>query len=58
MRDFKKVLDLKTLYDDDNELIYVVTQYIDNSYVIKIYSNYANVKNRYIKTIRVNNLII
>lgn len=56
-----KIVNVKTLYDDENNLIYVVTKYNDNSYIVKIYkqsrSNYLNIKNRYIKTIKINHIV-
>lgn len=56
---YKSILNVKTLYDTNNKLTYVVTKYTDNSAAIKIYTENDNnsLKWRYIKTLQLNTLI-
>ncbi len=54
----KIILNVKTLYDNNNHLTYVVTKYSDNSAAIKIYKKEVESNlNQYIKTIQLNNLL-
>lgn len=55
----KSILNVKTLYDNNNHLTYVVTKYSDNSVAIKIYKKESENKNgnKYIKTLQSNALL-
>ncbi len=55
----KSILNVKTLYDNNNRLTYVVTKYSDNSVAIKIYKKESESKdgNKYIKTLQSNALL-
>ncbi len=54
----KSILNVKTLYDNNNKLTYVVTKYSDNTIAIKIYKKESeNNSNKYIKTLQSNALL-
>ncbi len=54
----KSILNVKTLYDNNNKLTYVVTKYSDNSIAIKIYKKESESNiNKYIKTLQSNALL-
>ncbi len=54
----KGILNVKTLYDNNNKLTYVVTKYSDNSIAIKIYKKESESNsNKYIKTLQSNALL-
>ncbi len=52
----KNILNIKTLYDNNNQLTYVVTKYSDNTVAIKIYKKEYNT-NKYMKTLQSNSLL-
>ncbi len=54
----KSILNVKTLYDNNNHLTYVVTKYSDNSAAIKIYKqdDESNIY-KYIKTVQLARLL-
>lgn len=54
----KSILNVKTLYDNNNKFTYVVTKYSDNSAAIKIYKK--DVESdiyKFIKTVQLNKLV-
>lgn len=55
----KSILNVKTLYDNNNKLTYVVTKYSDNSIAIKIYKKESENSSidTYIKTLQSNALL-
>ncbi len=54
----KSILNVKTLYDNNNKCTYVVTKYSDNSAAIKIYKKEVESDiYKFIKTIQLNKLV-
>ncbi len=54
----KSILSVKTLFDNNNHLTYVVTKYSDNSIALKIYKKESESnRDKYIKTFQLNNLL-
>jgi hypothetical protein len=54
----KYILSVKTLYDNNNKLTYVITKYNDNSAAVKIYKKeFESNSDKYIKTLKLNSLL-
>jgi hypothetical protein len=54
----KYILSVKTLYDNNNRLTYVITKYNDNSAAVKIYKKeFESNNDKYLKTLKLNSLL-